>query len=231
MFHCFSADIAGTDGDFSSWFPHNSGAPFDDDGHAQLSYYKWDSSTSLGEKLGNYYQIREAGKAFYYAHVQQDVENYLASGDMDDKPVGYQKFFPPTGYHDVPHQHESPSWVPQTSVDFDDPAPNPIFVFFDDVLASIGRGRLQRHQAQFILVKMQADPVTTYIHLLARYKGYVEDLYDFNRDAGGAGEKGAIVQIGHGNGGYGSERDSGVIFRDQIEFDVTISQPLENWPY
>ena len=54
-------------------------------------------------------------------------------------------------------------------------------------------------------------------------KGWGEAPYDFNRDGGGAGEEAAIIQLGHGNGSYGSGRTSGVIYRNRIEIDQTVN--------
>jgi hypothetical protein len=53
----------------------------------------------------------------------------------------------------------------------------------------------------------------------ARTVGCVEDLYDFNFNAGFINKIGAALQIGYGNGTYG--RFAGRIFRWDINWDET----------
>lgn len=219
-FNCFAEDKDGTIGHFSSWLPHHSGVPFASNGDVQLSYYLWDKSTDLAQKVGRYHQIVVAGREFFFkSGLSSTIKAYFS-----DKQVGDSYTFPsPDDFYPVPHKHESPVWVPFTTVDFDDPLPNPIFAYFDDVYSGVGRGQLVKHEAQFTVQKLADGILVTKTH----HRGIVEDLYDFNRDAAGAGWRGATLQIGHGNGAYGANRTAGIIFRDRIEFDVTIDTLLK----
>lgn len=47
------------------------------------------------------------------------------------------------------------------------------------------------------------------------------DLYDFNHDVGGKSRDAAILQLGFGNGGYGSAHTQGWIFRTRVQFNKT----------
>jgi hypothetical protein len=48
-------------------------------------------------------------------------------------------------------------------------------------------------------------------------RGEVDDLYDFNYNAGDLSETGASLQLGYGNGAYA--RTGGVIYLSRIHFD------------
>ena len=51
--------------------------------------------------------------------------------------------------------------------------------------------------------------------------GEIEDLYDFNQNAGQLSEWGATVQLGYGNGSKALYRSAGKIYRTKIIFDKT----------
>ena len=60
----------------------------------------------------------------------------------------------------------------------------------------------------------------------AHYTGLVKDLYDFNAEDGGPGGIAAIIQLGNGNGSYGTGRATGLIFRDDIQIDEMVPTPF-----
>lgn len=141
-------------------------------------------------------------------------------------PVGTITNFPLDGtVYDIPHTDESPSWVtnylPGATVTFDHPYQ--INGIADDINGTIGRGRIISHTAKFTLEKKSFLGVEYIALIRTRVTGVVEDIYDFNCDGGGAGEEAAIIQIGHGNGSYGTGRASGVIYRNKIEIDQDIT--------
>ena len=211
-FNCFS-------GSFSEWLTHNSGAAFSSGGEATIPYHQWNIATSLANLVGESCQIKDAAESYYNTTVESVVEAYFLTN-----PVGHVAAFPssPTEYYNVPHIHESPGWVPETTVTFDEPMQ--INGFNDDVNGTIGRGRLIYHKAKFIVEKKAFMGVEWLEVIQANYMGEVDDLYDFNQEVGGPAGESAIVQIGYGAGAYG--RSAGVIYRSQIVFDVLIDEPF-----
>ena len=211
-FNCFS-------GSFSEWLTHNSGAAFSSGGEATIPYHQWNIATSLANLVGESYQIKDAAESYYNTTVESVVEAYFLTN-----PVGHVAAFPssPTEYYNVPHIHESPGWVPETTVTFDEPMQ--INGVNDDVNGTIGRGRLLYHKAKFIVEKKAFMGVEWLEVIQANYMGEVDDLYDFNQEAGGPAGESAIVQIGYGAGAYG--RSAGVIYRSQIVFDVLVDDPF-----
>ena len=117
----------------------------------------------------------------------------------------------------MPHTSESPSWVaPGTpTIELD----SWLWDKIDDVNGTVGRGRLLSHMVRY-KVKKQATLFSSKLVVTeVQSWGEVSDLYDFNHDVGGAAQDAAILQIGYGNGSYGSSRNRGKIFRDRIEFN------------
>ena len=51
--------------------------------------------------------------------------------------------------------------------------------------------------------------------------GEMTDLYDFNHDVSGKARDAAILQLGFGNGEYGTARNQGKIFRTRVQFNKT----------
>ena len=49
--------------------------------------------------------------------------------------------------------------------------------------------------------------------------GEIEDLYDFNQEAGQLSEWGGTVQLGYGNGSKSAYRGAGKIYRTRILFE------------
>ena len=206
-FNCFS-------GLFCEWLTHNSGAGFNDAGTAGIWHYTWDETKSVAELVGNSLPVVDPVDAFYWSTVYPQVVT-----DFQGQPVGYQKTYPsPTTSYDIPHTHESPAWVTTTTVTF---ANFPEFLANgDDLNGTIGRGRLISHKAQFTVEKKDIGYIVLDV-IEVRSVGEVQDLYDFNHDAGGAAQNAAILQIGHGNGSYGSARSQGHIWRNTVNFDIT----------
>ncbi len=206
-FNCFS-------GLFCEWLTHNSGAGFNDAGTAGIWHYTWDETKSVAELVGNSLPVVDPMDAFYWSTVYPQVVT-----DFQGQPVGYQKTYPsPTTSYDIPHTHESPAWVTTTTVTF---ANFPEFLANgDDLNGTIGRGRLISHKAQFTVEKKDIGYIVLDV-IEVRSVGEVQDLYDFNHDAGGAAQNAAILQIGHGNGSYGTARSQGHIWRNTVNFDIT----------
>ena len=206
-------------GSFSEWLTHNSGAAFSSGGAATIPYHQWNIATSLANLVGESHQIKQTAEDYYNTTVASVVEAYFLTN-----PVGHVATFPPspTDYYNIPHNHESPEWVPATTVTFDEPLQ--VNGINDDVNGTIGRGRLLYHKAKFIVEKKSLMGVEWLDMIQANYLGEVDDLYDFNQEAGGPAGESAIVQIGYGDGTYG--RSAGVIYRSHIIFDVLIDDPF-----
>ncbi|RKX33731.1 MAG: hypothetical protein DRP71_09405 [Verrucomicrobia bacterium] len=205
-------------GEYSEWLTHNGGAVFSPAGAASIPYHQWDPSTSLAEMVGSSHQIEDAAEDYYDSTIKPIVTAYFAS-----QPVGHVRTFPSsTTFYSVPHMHESPAWVTATTVEFDEPLQ--VNGVYDDINGTIGRGRLTSHQAQYTVEKKSILGVMYLDVTQSRYKGEVQDLYDFNQEAGGPPGAAATVQIGYGDGGYG--RTKGVVYRSRIEFNKTIANPF-----
>ena len=152
------------------------------------------------------------------SHYNQTVKP-LATGYFASKPVGEVAYFPSaTGFYDVPHDHDSPSWVPRTTASLRD-AEAPLIPPTDDLGIAIGRARIKSHQVRYKLEKMSNTQIDI---IQVRHKGEVIDLYDFNYEGPTPAPYAAALQIGFGNGNYGQGRDTrGKIYRDRILFDVS----------
>lgn len=207
-------------GYLSEWLTHNSGAPFDDEGVANITDYTWGPLTSAADLVATSPQIEEPVRDYYNSSVAS-----LATAHFASLPVGSSAYFPSTGFYSIPHTHESPAWVPVSTLIFDSWLPNQ----GDDVNGTIGRGRLLSHQARYKVEKQEnnigttANPfyVVELVVVEVLSQGEVIDLYDFNHMVGGAAQDAAILQIGFGKGAYGTARDRGKIYRNRIEFEKT----------
>jgi len=187
-----------------------------------FTHYYWDASTNAGKMVGKSYTITNAVKSSFNATYLAQAKTELLTA-----PVGSTASYPVI---DITHVHEStPSFVPHTTITFDDPG---LFNSIDDEFGAIGRGRLDSNRASFTVKRIEIDqyvgdditggPIFHKVPALevsARTVGTVEDLYDFNYNAGGASEIGSTLQLGYGNGSYG--RTGGQIYQSQIDFDVT----------
>ncbi len=212
-------------GYFAEWLTHNSGAPFNDDGVANITDYTWDHLTSAADLVATSAQIAEAVRNYYNSSVSA-----VAAAHFSGLPIGSSAYFPSsTGFYNISHVHESPAWVPITTVTFHNlPAVWPL-PSLDDVNGTIGRGRLLSHQARYKVEKQEVDiggpdlhyfvPVLVVTEVVS--KGETIDLYDFNHMVGGAAQDAAILQIGFGKGSYGADRNRGKIYRNRIEFEKT----------
>ncbi len=203
-------------GYFAEWLTHNSGATFDDSGNATLTEYYWDEFTSLADLVATAPQIEDPVSAFYYATVYSVVTNYFAG-----LPAGTIATFPspnPEDGYTVTHASESPAWVAPGAytIELDTWVWNKI----DEVNGTVGRGRLLSHKARYKVEKQETLFGSELVVTEVRSWGEVIDLYDFNHSyASGGAQDAAILQIGYGNGSYGSPRNRGKIFRDRIEFN------------
>lgn len=96
----------------------------------------------------------------------------------------------------------------------------------DDASVTIGRGRILSHTVRYTVEKKH-DIFGDYLKVIsASYSGVVEDLYDFNAEDTGLGGKAAVVQLGYGNGNYGSGRSNGTIFKGRIDFNQAVDDPF-----
>jgi len=213
-------------GEYSEWLTHNSGALFSNDGFSGVPFYHWDSTTSASEMAGLSYTTKSAVQTHFKTTILPQVVTYF-----ENLPFNSIANFPLDGVSTVVQNHEStPAWVKKTTVTFDDPIlPN---FGGDDAFGVIGRGRVTSHEARYKVRKVQ---ITEYVgddaiggprftestgyEVEARTVGCVEDLYDFNFNAGFINKIGAALQIGYGNGTYG--RFAGRIFRWDINWDET----------
>ena len=203
-------------GYFSEWLTHNAGAPFNDSGAAQINEYTWNDKTSFATLVATSPQIEDVISVYYGQVIYPMATNYF-----ENMPVGSIAYFPesPDGV-DVPHESESQPWVPGCTLEFDTWAYDK---GFDDVNATIGRGRLLSHKVRYRIEKKIAIAdgygavylAVTEVHSW----GELIDLYDFNHDAGALARLGAIVQLGHGKGAHSPLRPAGKIFRTKILFD------------
>ncbi|HMO41523.1 MAG TPA: hypothetical protein PKE26_15465 [Kiritimatiellia bacterium] len=201
-------------GYFSEWLTHNSGAQFDDTGNAVMTEYTWDRFTSLANLVASTPQIDGVLVSFYEQSIYPFVTNYFAS-----LPSGTTNYFPsePENGFDVTRISESPYWVPSNTVSLSAAFEVPSNA--DDVLGSVGRGRLVSHKVRFKVEKVETGSGPEVFVTEVQSWGEVIDLYDFNHDAGGAPQDAAILQVGYGKGSYGTSRNRGKIFRDRIEFN------------
>jgi len=202
-------------GYFAEWLTHNSGAPFDDSGNATLTEYYWGEFTSLADLVATAPQIEDPISAFYNATVYSVVTNYFAG-----LPVGSTATFPsanPEDGYSVTHVSESPAWVAPGTPTIE--LNSWLWDKVDDVNGTVGRGRLLSHKVRYKVEKQETLFGSELVVTEIRSWGEVSDLYDFNHDVGGAAQDAAILQIGYGNGSYGSPRNRGMIFRDRIEFN------------
>ncbi len=209
-------------GYFAEWLTHNSGAPFSDEGVASITDYTWGPLTSTANMVATSPQIEEPVRNYYNSSVAGLAAAHFASLPVGSPPA----YFPSeTGLYDIPHTHESPAWVPVTTITFDSWLPNQ----GDDVNGTIGRGRLLNHKARYrvekLLVNEGPPDAPYYVERLVVTQvisqGVAIDLYDFNHMVGGAAQDAAILQIGFGKGAYGGARDRGKIYRNRIEFNKT----------
>ena len=54
--------------------------------------------------------------------------------------------------------------------------------------------------------------------------GEIEDLYDFNHEAGMLSQWGATMQLGYGNGHHAAYRNGGKIYRTRVLFTKTYEE-------
>jgi hypothetical protein len=209
---------------FCVWLTHNAGAPFNSSGTASIKQYVWGTNTSLADLVAKSYQMKTAAESVYNSTVLTAANAFFATN-----PVGTIATFPLDGSnYNIPHTDESPSWVSNylsgVTVTFDEPLQ--VNGVNDDINGTIGRGRVLSHTATYTIEKVDGLFGPKLVLNSVHYTGTVEDLYDFNRDGGGAGEQAAIIQLGHGNGGYGSGRSSGIIYKDRVEINQDVAEPF-----
>ena len=208
---------------YCEWLTHNAGTNFDATGvDPNFAVYDWDALSALGKVVGESYVIKKATRDFFNSTL---LANVLS--DMSRQATGSAAI--DCGRHVIPHVHQgTTSFVPKTTVMFDDPGASNLI---DDEFAAIGRGRLLNHDTRFVAQKIDvavnigSDEYPMYgtrtvIRVKAFLRGEVDDLYDFNYNAGGLSETGATLQLGYGNGAYG--RTGGVIYLSRVHFDSEI---------
>ena len=221
-FNCYSDP-------YCVWLTHNAGAPFNSSGTATIQQYVWGTNTSFANLTCTAYPMELAAQSIYNTTVLTAANAFFATN-----PVGTIATFPLDGTsYNIPHTDESPSWVATylsgVTVTFSSSDTNGLLwtALGDDAYVSIGRGQLMSHTATFTIEKKTDIFGSVYLEVeSANYAGVVEDLYDFNAEDTGLGGKAAIVQLGHGNGSYGSGRSSGVIYKDRIEFNQSVNSPF-----
>jgi hypothetical protein len=205
---------------YCEWLTHNDGTGFDSAGvDTNFAVYDWDALSALGKVVGESYVIKQAAKDFFNSTLRAQVIADMAGRASGSAAIDY-------GRHAISHTHQSTtSFVPRTTVLFGDPG---VPDLIDDEFAAIGRGRLLSHESRFIAQKIDITEnvgsdefpnfvTRTVIRVKIFPRGQVDDLYDFNYNAGGLSETGASLQLGYGNGAYA--RTGGVIYLSRIHFD------------
>ena len=219
---------------FSEWLTHNSGAPFDGDGICSIKEYHWLPDSSLATLVATAKPLNPLVGAAYQSWVvsrfYETVVRPQAAAYLRTNPVGTIATFPlDGGFYEMPlmqYQQEAdapfqPAWVEGTTIlvhNLDGESCQGLLILIDDANGSIGRGRLTNIGYQFSVEKVEAWANLACLESI-RVVGTIEDLYDFNRESGGAASAAASLQIGHGNGSYGSGRDRGKIFRTRVDVD------------
>ena len=206
-------------GYFSEWLTHNAGAPFNAAGVADIQEYRWDSTNSLGILVGESPQMGNAVTAYYENTVFHQVTN-----DFANLPVGTVRYYPSlVGEYEVPYASLSPPWVPGSTVEFNAGAliPAPL----DDLFSAIARARIVSHKVRYTVEKQHSIIWGERLIVTGVQSwGEIEDLYDFNQEAGQLSEWGATVQLGYGNGHHAAYRNAGKIYRTRIFFNKTYTK-------
>ena len=94
----------------------------------------------------------------------------------------------------------------------------------DDLNGTFGRVRIVSHRARFKIKKETVLGEDVLVVKQTRTWGEIEDLYDFNQEAGQFSEWGATVQLGYGNGSKSAYRPAGQIYRTRIFFEKTYGE-------
>lgn len=217
-------------GFFCEWLTHNSGAPLNDNGISNIPEYTWDKSKSASQLVSRGKQIKDAIND-QFASLDAQVRS-----DFENQPVGTVRYYPSAdGAYDLTHNHESPVWVTRTSVLFHNLWQIPPLPMGDDLNGTIGRGRLSFHKVRY-RVERRPSPgpqgtTAEELNVTAETTGEVWDSYDWNHEVTGAAQNPAILQIGFGNGAYGSNRDRGRIYLTHITFDdIYDIRQIPTWP-
>ncbi len=203
-------------GYFSEWLTHNAGAPFNAAGVADITEYRWDGTNSLSILVAESPQIKEALTDYY-----NSVVLHLVTNVFENLPVGSVLVFPSSNEdYDVAHISLSPTWVPGCTVEFSDGSLQPAPI--NDLFSAIARARIIDHKVRYTVEKQHSvlwgdRLVVTGVQSW----GEVEDLYDFNHEAGTLSQWGAVIQIGYGNGYHNAYRSGGKIYRTRIFFNKT----------
>ena len=207
-------------GYLSEWLTHNAGALFNDVGVTEMSEYQWDDTTEFSALVAEYPQIEDPISDHY-----ENTIFHIVTNAFENMPVGTILYFPEsTEGTDVPHVSLSPTnWVSGCTVEFNVgsliPAP------LDDLFSAIARARIVSHKVRYTVEKQHSilwgdKLVVTGVQSW----GEIEDLYDFNQEAGQLSEWGATVQLGFGNGSKSAYRSKGQIYRTRITFNKTYEE-------
>lgn len=106
------------------------------------------------------------------------------------------------------------------TVEFSDGALQPSLI--NDLFSTIARARIKTHKVRYTVEKQHS--VLWGVRLVVtgvQSWGEIEDLYDFNHEAGMLSQWGATVQLGYGNGYHAAYRNGGKIYRTRINFNKT----------
>ena len=206
-------------GYFSEWLTHNAGAPFNAAGVANIQEYRWDATNSLGILVAESPQMENAVTEYY-----ENTIFHIVTNAFESMPVGTVLYFPEsTEGTDVPHTSLSPDWVSDCTVEFSDGNLQPSLI--NDLFSTIARARIKTHKVRYTVEKQHSilwgdRLVVTGVQSW----GEIEDLYDFNHEAGMLSQWGATVQLGYGNGHYTAYRTGGKIYRTRVIFNKTYEE-------
>ena len=206
-------------GYLSEWLTHNAGAPFNAAGVTEMTEYQWDDTTDFSDLVAESPQIEDPVTEYY-----ETVVYHQATNVFENLPVGSVVYFPEDADGDsVQHASLSPSWVSGSTVEFNAgslvPAP------LDDLFSAIARARIKEHKVRYTVEKQHSSLWGTRLVVTGVESwGEIEDLYDFNQEAGQLSEWGATVQLGFGNGSKPAYRSKGQIYRTRIIFNKTYEE-------
>jgi hypothetical protein len=181
--------------DWSDWLTHNSGANFNLAGDSTIKLYTWDSSTQASNKLASAPAITD------FLHAMHGLKTPAINSALANAPMGTEMSFPyDTGWYDFQLNR----------ITFDEEA------HLDEYLA-VARARISGFKVRF-----KAKKTSTGVEVIeTTTTGVIEDFYDFNYIGGFLSQRGATVQISHGNGSFGSGRNAGKIYLNRFEFYKT----------
>ena len=179
---------------------HNAGETFAAGGFGTLGLNSWNSSSKAGERIANSYELTDIIDAILDANKATVTSYFATHPTVDTYTATWTQ-------NNVPVNFAEENYFLHP-IEFD------LHNAFGHALISIS--------VNIIVKKSLLGDL--YIDSLIE-TGTLEDLYDFDYEAGGDASKAAVLQIGWDPGITG--RDAGHIFFDRVNFQETFN----NWKY